>query len=81
VRLDIAVHSWRRGEDLPDSVPLPPHAHAEITALHVPDADVVALVAELARRPSFTFRAGRVQRTIAWSERERRFITIAQETP
>jgi hypothetical protein len=43
----------------------------------VPEADVALLVAELAQRPSFTYYAGgEVVYTIAWSDRERRFIRI-----
>jgi hypothetical protein len=77
VRYDIAEFSWRRSAGLPDTVPLPISAYDEIRALVVSEAEVELLVAELAGRPSFTFFAGgETTYTIAWSERERRFIRI-----
>jgi hypothetical protein len=77
VRYDIAAYSWRRNAGLPDTLPVPIDAHDEIRAFVVADAAVEQLVAELAQRPSFTFYAGgETTYTIAWSDRERRFIRI-----
>jgi hypothetical protein len=77
VRSDIAEYSWRRSAGLPDTVPLPAGARDQIGALLVPDADLTALVGELARQPSFTYAAGHeLTNTVAWSHQERRFIRI-----
>jgi hypothetical protein len=77
LRWDIAERSWRRSAGLPDTVPLHAQAWDEINQLVVPEADLEQLAAELAKQPSFTYYAGgEVVHTIAWSERERRFIRI-----
>jgi hypothetical protein len=77
VRYHIAEYSWRSSAGVPDTVPLPPGAYEQIEQYLVPEADVALLVAELAQRPSFTYYAGgEVVYTIAWSDRERRFIRI-----
>lgn len=75
VRYHIAEYSWRSSSGVPDTVPLPPEANDAIGQYVVPESDVAVLIVELARRPSFTYYAGgEVTYTVAWSDRERRFI-------
>ena len=79
IRYDIATHQWRTENSLAPGDELPPAAHDPINTLAraVPRSRIDALVTELRGRKTFTwFAGGEVTYTIAWSDRERRFVTI-----
>jgi hypothetical protein len=79
IRYDIAANQLRVQQGLPLGAELPPAAHDSINviAAGVPRSQIDALRTELQGRKSFTFFAGgEVTYSIAWSERERRFVTI-----
>ena len=79
IRYDIATSQLRARHGLPLAAELPPAAHDSINVLAaaVPKAQIDALYSELQGKKSFTFFAGgEVTYAIAWSERERRFVTI-----
>jgi hypothetical protein len=79
IRYDIAKADWRAQHGLAPGAPLPPESHdpIEVLARAVPAARIETLVRELEGRPSFKYFSGGEETTaIAWSERERRFVTI-----
>lgn len=79
IRYDIATHQWRTQHGLASGAPLPPTAHDSINVLAraVPTARIASLVSELEARKSFQyFAGGEVTYAIAWSDQERRFVTI-----
>ena len=79
IRYDIATNALRLKQGLPIGAELPPAAHDSVNAMAaaVPKSQIDALQAELQGKKSFTFFAGgEVTYAIAWSERERRFVTI-----
>jgi hypothetical protein len=79
IRYDIATERWRSEHGLQPGDPLPPAAHDSINTLArgVLATRIDSLVAELGERRSFQyFAGGEVTYAIAWSDRERRFVTI-----
>ncbi len=79
IRFNIATHEWRRANSLPPGKPLPPTAHDPINVLaaKVDPARIDSLVSELKGRKTFWFHAGgEVSYAIAWSDQERRFVTV-----
>jgi hypothetical protein len=79
IRYDIATNQLRAEHGLAPGEPLPPAAHDSVNVLAraVPAARIAALVAELENRKSFQyFAGGEVTYAIAWSDQERRFVTI-----
>jgi hypothetical protein len=79
IRYDIATTQLRVAHGLPLDVELPPSAHDSINTLAsaVAKARIDALYDELKGKKSFTyFAGGEVTYSIAWSDRERRFVTI-----
>lgn len=78
IRYDIASQLWRRAHSWPDSTPLPPRAEGELRPADVPTSRVSVLASELRAKPTFTYHAGgELTYTIAWSDREQRFVTVA----
>lgn len=80
IRFDIAEEMWRRANGVPVDSSTPPTAMEAIEAIardSVSDARVESLVAELRDRPTFRyFAGGEATYAIAWSEEERRFVTV-----
>ncbi len=80
IRDDVAEETWRRANQIPIDSSTPSSAAAAIDAIardSVSDARVESLVAELRGRPTFRyFAGGEATYAIAWSEEERRFVTI-----
>ncbi len=80
IREDVAEEMWRRANQIPIDSSTPPTAVEAIDAMardSVSDARVESLVAELRDRPTFRyFAGGEANYAIAWSEEERRFVTI-----
>ena len=80
IRDDVAEEMWRQANRIPVDSSTPLSAEAAIdTIAHesVSDARVESLVAELRDRPTFRyFAGGEANYAIAWSEEERRFVTV-----
>jgi hypothetical protein len=79
IRYDIAANQWRTQHGLALGAEIPASAHdsINIVAAAVPKSQVDALFRELQGKKSFTFFAGgEVTYSIAWSDREQRFVTI-----
>ena len=79
IRYDIATNEWRTRHGLALGAEIPPTAHDSINvaAAAVPKSQIDALFQELKGKKSFTFFAGgEVTYSIAWSDREQRFVTI-----
>jgi len=80
IRYDLAEDMWRRANRVPIDSSTPPTALDAIEAFardSVSDARIESLVAELLDRPTFRyFAGGEVTYAIAWSEEERRFVTV-----
>jgi hypothetical protein len=79
IRYDIATNEWRTRHALALGAEIPPTAHDSINlaAASVPKSKIDALFQELQGKKSFTFFAGgEVTYSIAWSDREQRFVTI-----
>ena len=79
IRYDIATNQLRTQHGLALGADLPPTAHDSINvmAAAVPRSQIDALFRELQGKKSFTFFAGgEVTYSIAWSDREQRFVTI-----
>ena len=80
IRDDVAEEMWRQANRIPIDSSTPPSAEPAIdTIAHqgVSDARVESLVAELRDRPTFRyFAGGEANYAIAWSEEERRFVTV-----
>ena len=80
IRDDVAEEMWRQANRIPTDSSTPASAEAAIdTIAHqgVSDARVESLVAELRDRPTFRyFAGGEANYAIAWSEEERRFVTV-----
>jgi hypothetical protein len=80
IRYDIAEEIWRRANGIPVDSSTPPTAMDAVEAFardSVSDARVESLVAELRDRPTFRyFAGGEATYAIAWSEEERRFVTV-----
>ena len=80
IREDVAEEMWRRANQIPIDSSTPATASEAIDALardSVGDARVESLVAELRDKPTFRyFAGGEATYAIAWSEEERRFVTI-----
>jgi len=80
IREDVAEETWRRANRIPIDSSTPASAAAAIDAIardSVSDARVESLVAELRDRPTFRyFAGGEANYSIAWSDEERRFVTI-----
>ncbi|HJU67862.1 MAG TPA: hypothetical protein VJ650_06390 [Gemmatimonadaceae bacterium] len=80
IRDDVAEEMWRQANRIPVDSSTPSGAEAAIHAIaqdSVSDARVESLVAELRDRPTFRyFAGGEANYAIAWSEEERRFVTV-----
>ena len=80
IRDDVAEEMWRQANRIPIDSSTPPSAAAAIDTIahdRVSDARVESLVAELRDRPTFRyFAGGEANYAIAWSEEERRFVTV-----
>lgn len=80
IRYDVAEEMWRRANQVPIDSSTPPNALEAIEAFardSVSDARIESLVAELRDRPTFRyFAGGEATYAIAWSEEERRFVTV-----
>lgn len=80
IRYDIAEEMWRRANRIPIDSSTPPSALDTVNQLardSVDDARVESLVAELRDRPTFRyFAGGEATYAIAWSDEERRFVTV-----
>ena len=80
IRDDVAEEMWRRANQIPIDSSTPAAAAAAIDAIardSVSDARVESLVAELRDRPTFRyFAGGEATYVVAWSDEERRFVTI-----
>jgi hypothetical protein len=80
IRYDIAEEMWRRANGVPIDSSTPPTAMDAVNHLardSVSDARVESLVAELRDRPTFRyFAGGEATYAIAWSDEERRFVTV-----
>ena len=80
IRYDVAEEMWRRATGIPIDSSTPPTALDTIEAFardSVSDARIESLVAELRDRPTFRyFAGGEANYAIAWSEEERRFVTV-----
>lgn len=80
IRDDVAEEMWRRANQIPIDSSTPPSAAAAIDAMardSVSDARIESLVAELRDRPTFRyFAGGEATYAIAWSDEERRFVTV-----
>ena len=80
IRYDVAEEMWRRANQVPIDSSTPPTALDAIEAFardSVSDARIESLVAELLDRPTFRyFAGGEATSAIAWSEEERRFVTV-----
>jgi hypothetical protein len=80
IRYDLAEEMWRLANRIPIDSSTPPSALDAVTELardSVSDARVESLVAELRDRPTFRyFAGGEATYAIAWSDEERRFVTV-----
>jgi hypothetical protein len=80
IRYDIAEEMWRRANRIPIDSSTPPAAATAVDQLardSVSDTQVESLVAELRDRPTFRyFAGGEATYAIAWSDEERRFVTV-----
>ena len=79
IRYDIATHRMRVAHGLQPGAELPRAAHDSVNMLAaaVSRADIDTLFRELRGRKSFTwFAGGEVTYSIAWSDREQRFVTV-----
>lgn len=79
IRYDIATHRLRVARGLRPGTELPRAAHDSVNVLAaaVSRADIDTLFRELRGRKSFTyFAGGEVTYSIAWSDREQRFVTV-----
>lgn len=80
IRYDVAEEMWRRAHQVPIDSTTPPTALDAIEAFardSVSDARIESLVAELRDRPTFRyFAGGEATYAIAWSDEERRFVTV-----
>ena len=79
IRYDIAAMQWRADRGLPAVAPIPSEAHDPINVLarRVSASRIENLVRELDARKSFHyFAGGEVTYAIAWSDQEKRFVTI-----
>jgi hypothetical protein len=80
IRYDIAEEKWRRAHRVPIDSSTPPEANDAVNQLardSVSDAQIESLVAELRDRPTFRyFAGGEATYAIAWSDEERRFVTV-----
>jgi hypothetical protein len=80
IRYDLAEEMWRRANGIPIDSSTPPSAMDAVNALardSVSDARIESLVAELRDRPTFRyFAGGEATYAIAWSDEERRFVTV-----
>ena len=80
IRDDIAEEMWREAHNIPVDSSTPASAAAAIDTIahdRVSDARIESLVAELRDRPTFRyFAGGETNYAIAWSEEERRFVTV-----
>ncbi len=80
IRDDVAEEMWRQEHRIPVDSSTPSTAGAAIDTIahaRVSDARVESLVAELRDRPTFRyFAGGEANYAIAWSEEERRFVTV-----
>lgn len=80
IRYDVAEEMWRQANQVPIDSSTPPTALDAIEAFardSVSDARIESLVAELRGRPTFRyFAGGEVTYAIAWSDEERRFVTV-----
>lgn len=79
IREDVAEEMWRRANGIPIDSSTPPtalDAIAQMARDSVSDARVESLVAELRDRPTFRYFTGDGTYALAWSEEERRFVTV-----
>ena len=79
IRYDIATLLWRAQNRLGPGDPLPPEAHDPINVLArgVSASRIENILREVDARKSFQFFAGgEVTYAIAWSDQEKRFVTI-----
>jgi hypothetical protein len=80
IRYDVGEEMWRRANRIPIDSSTPPSALDAVNQLardSVSDARVESLVAELRDRPTFRyFAGGEATYVIAWSDEERRFVTV-----
>jgi hypothetical protein len=80
IRFDIAEERWRTANGIPADSSTPPQAWDAINRIaqdSVSEAQIESLVAELQDRPTFRyFAGGEATYAIAWSDEERRFVTV-----
>lgn len=80
IRYDIAEDRWRTANGIPADSSTPPQAWDAIQRIardSVSEAQIESLVAELRDRPTFRyFAGGEATYAIAWSDEERRFVTV-----
>ncbi len=80
IRYDIAEERWRTAHAIPADSSTPPQAYDAINLIardSVGEAQIESLVAELRDRPTFRyFAGGEATYAIAWSDEERRFVTV-----
>lgn len=80
IRYDIAEERWRAANGVPADSSTPPQAYDAINRIaqdSVSEAQIESLVAELRDRPTFRyFAGGEATYAIAWSDEERRFVTV-----
>ena len=80
IRYDVAEEMWRRANRIPIDSSTPPSAFDAVSQLardSVGEARIESLVAELRDRPTFRyFAGGEATYAIAWSDEERRFVTV-----
>ena len=80
IRYDIAEERWRIANGIPADSSTPPQAYDAINGIaqdSVSEAQIESLVAELRDRPTFRyFAGGEATYAIAWSDEERRFVTV-----
>lgn len=80
IRFDIAEERWRTANGIPADSSTPPQAWDAINRIardSVGQAQIESLVAELRDRPTFRyFAGGEATYAIAWSDEERRFVTV-----
>jgi hypothetical protein len=80
IRFDIAEERWRAANAIPADSSTPPQAWDAINRIaqdSVSETQIESLVAELQDRPTFRyFAGGEATYAIAWSDEERRFVTV-----
>ena len=80
IRFDIAEERWRTANRIPIDSSTPPQAWDPINRIaqdSVSEAQIESLVAELRDRPTYRyFAGGEATYAIAWSDEERRFVTV-----